>query len=442
MTAEIAILNKTAVAMAADSAVTISAGRKQEKVFDSADKLFELSQSQPIGVMVYNTMSFMEIPLPPLIKEFRGKNGTYKTVEKAAESFRLFLNEVGQDSSVDVKKRVISSIIYDVLAQVQKDFEAAVLKKIVSSDRTEQDYSNAVWSTYEEIAQKYINAIKNRKKGTFVGQRNGFVLSEIYKKHIHEVVDSMLAQGAPEKLRKMFFTLSELLLRRDYLSSTKTGIVIAGFGGGERFPTLCSYEMDGVICNNLKYVLSPSVDIDRDETKAAIVPFAQKDMIDRFVFGLDLEVKKKITEFCEATVPEFRESVIGELSELSEARLGELEGMIRSAERKFLRALSQDALAAIDSEARKEIEGMVEFMPKPEMARMAESLIELTSIKRRVSRGIETVGGPIDVAVISREEGFVWVKRKHYFSEEYNARYYERVKIRMRERISEQEGEF
>ncbi len=34
----------------------------------------------------------------------------------------------------------------------------------------------------------------------------------------------------------------------------------------------------------------------------------------------------------------------------------------------------------------------------------------------------ETVGGPIDVAVITKGDGFVWVKRKHYFSPEYNPR--------------------
>ncbi|HEX4674084.1 MAG TPA: hypothetical protein VH209_02075, partial [Steroidobacteraceae bacterium] len=27
----------------------------------------------------------------------------------------------------------------------------------------------------------------------------------------------------------------------------------------------------------------------------------------------------------------------------------------------------------------------------------------------------ESVGGPIDVAIISRIDGFVWVSRKHYF---------------------------
>jgi hypothetical protein len=32
----------------------------------------------------------------------------------------------------------------------------------------------------------------------------------------------------------------------------------------------------------------------------------------------------------------------------------------------------------------------------------------------------ENVGGPIDVAVISAGDGFIWIKRKHYFEAERN----------------------
>ncbi len=44
---------------------------------------------------------------------------------------------------------------------------------------------------------------------------------------------------------------------------------------------------------------------------------------------------------------------------------------------------------------------------------MAEALVNLTAFRARMSvEEIETVGGPIDVAVISKGEGFVWVKHK------------------------------
>jgi hypothetical protein len=59
-------------------------------------------------------------------------------------------------------------------------------------------------------------------------------------------------------------------------------------------------------------------------------------------------------------------------------------------------------------------------LPKTELAAMAESLVNLTSLKRKVSLQAETVGGPVDVAVISKRDGFVWIKKKQYFNPELN----------------------
>ena len=60
------------------------------------------------------------------------------------------------------------------------------------------------------------------------------------------------------------------------------------------------------------------------------------------------------------------------------------------------------------------------------MASMAESLIAITALKRRVTLGPDTVGGPIDVAVISKGDGFIWIKRKHYFDIELNRSFMQR----------------
>jgi hypothetical protein len=71
MTAEIAIFNKSGIALAADSAVTI--GKK--KVYNSADKLFSLSKYHPVGIMIYDSASFMRIPWEVIIKEYRRSLG-------------------------------------------------------------------------------------------------------------------------------------------------------------------------------------------------------------------------------------------------------------------------------------------------------------------------------------------------------------------------------
>lgn len=62
MTAEVAILNKQAVALAADSAVTTYVGDGQ-KIFNTVNKLFTLSKYHPVGIMAYSSAEVMGVPL-------------------------------------------------------------------------------------------------------------------------------------------------------------------------------------------------------------------------------------------------------------------------------------------------------------------------------------------------------------------------------------------
>lgn len=55
---------------------------------------------------------------------------------------------------------------------------------------------------------------------------------------------------------------------------------------------------------------------------------------------------------------------------------------------------------------------IVETLPIEELADTAEALLNITSLKRKMSRSLETVGGPIDVALITKGDGFTWIKRK------------------------------
>ena len=70
MAAEIAILNRTAVALAADSLVTLS-GPLGSKTYDSAEKIFAPSRFRPIGLMIYNNAEFTQVPMEVLARKFR-----------------------------------------------------------------------------------------------------------------------------------------------------------------------------------------------------------------------------------------------------------------------------------------------------------------------------------------------------------------------------------
>jgi hypothetical protein len=66
----------------------------------------------------------------------------------------------------------------------------------------------------------------------------------------------------------------------------------------------------------------------------------------------------------------------------------------------------------------------VAALPREQLAEMAEAFVNLTSFRQKVSGETETVGGPVDVAVISKGDGFIWIKRKHYFRPELNQHFF------------------
>ncbi|VVB55242.1 Uncharacterised protein [uncultured archaeon] len=70
------------------------------------------------------------------------------------------------------------------------------------------------------------------------------------------------------------------------------------------------------------------------------------------------------------------------------------------------------------------VTSVVAMLPKDELATMAETLVNLTSFALKVKLEPETVGGPVDVAVISKGDGFIWIKRKHYFKAELNPQFF------------------
>ena len=66
---------------------------------------------------------------------------------------------------------------------------------------------------------------------------------------------------------------------------------------------------------------------------------------------------------------------------------------------------------------------VIGMLSPEELGDLAETLVSAESLKERVTRPTESVSGPVDVAVISKGDGFIWIKRKHYFDPSLNLRF-------------------
>lgn len=427
MTAEVAVLNKTAVALATDSAVTISAGNQTLKIFESADKLFELSTCQPLGIMIYNGMQFLGVPLEAVIKGFRKKQSTFQTTVEAAEAFLAHLNKYVDEAPERELQGAVASIVLPIAAEIKNKIEQNVLDTVRKSAKIGEveDFETMVRDAQNEVIESYDAIVADYSPAQFIPRSDFSAPAHDYEAWVREALEE-LANGTDAATVAKISNICIAVLKSGFISNSRTGLVIAGFGEAERFPTLISYEIDGVFDGKIRIRQTDYCDIDRKGPRAYVTPFAQKDMVDRFLHGLDDGLRGGITEYCESTIGKISQGIFDSIIIEDDEQRERLLGLARQAESAFIKNLNDKAFDAFQLNSRREIEDMVEFMPKPELARMAEALIDLTSIKRKVSQGMETVGGPVDVAVISKNDGFVWVKRKHYFPAEINSRYFDR----------------
>lgn len=63
---------------------------------------------------------------------------------------------------------------------------------------------------------------------------------------------------------------------------------------------------------------------------------------------------------------------------------------------------------------------IIPAMPIQDVIDIAHFLIDMTCKFVKYSPGPPTVGGPIEVAAITKHEGFKWISRKHYYNTTYN----------------------
>lgn len=84
--------------------------------------------------------------------------------------------------------------------------------------------------------------------------------------------------------------------------------------------------------------------------------------------------------------------------------------------------ISADVTGKIMESAREHltIPFVIAPMPIKDAIDLAEFLVNTTINFSKFSPGASTVGGPIDIAAITKHEGFKWIKRKYYYNGDVN----------------------
>jgi len=256
MTAEIAIMNKEAIALASDSAVTMT-GESGQKIFTSANKLFTLSKYHPVGVMVYGSAAFMEVPWETIIKVYRNNLGKKKfnTLKEYANGFIEFLDNGNSLFPASVQEDYLHSSIYAYFHLIiRKEIKERVDSKIeeeggITDEAIDRIVSEIIKEHYENWGKAdNIPSIPKSFNKNIIDKYRG-VIDEAIKEVFEKLPISKRHSNQLKKIAASLFSKFPKGIGREGIS----GVVIAGFGEKDTFPSLKSFNIEGVVNNKLKY---------------------------------------------------------------------------------------------------------------------------------------------------------------------------------------------
>lgn len=419
MTAVLGILNKHAVAIAADSAATLS-GSKGRKISNTANKIFKLSQLHPVGVAIYSSSSYMRTPWEIIVNSYRKKHisTSFPLLQDYVVDFIKYLKEDFCPSQED-ERWVLNMLCGTVWNNIEPnaindngglttsnvDSFVVMLEKIMEQHIAELEKGGK----YDSFADYTIEMFK---------KEYGAIIERFYQIILKE---RSLLQGHIEK--SSFLSLLQKLIYLLIISPNKiqesTGLVFVGYGEDEYFPSMVSIDVAFAFASRMRCLMLNKDTITKD-ADAAIYPFAQHDVIDTIIQGIEPSLERQYVNNCYGALKQMQEAIANKIQSFDATLSDQVRNM-------NVKPIMQNLSAANDSiKKRKYIDPLLETVgsfSKEELANMAESMIALTSLKRKMTFDEESVGGPVDVAVISKSDGFVWIHRKHYFEKEMNIDY-------------------
>lgn len=382
-------MNKRGVALAADSAVSIGDG---QRVYHTAEKLFRLSNA-PIAIMTYGCSEIMGVPWEILINTYIQQFGSrrFSTVEQYAMDFLHFVEGAEMFFPASAQEEWFLNIVESVWrANIREPW----LKKLGGDKKR---HSAKASSLLLQTVKAEIARFQKVPQIETLGDEHGEKLFAVYGEGLRNLEDRVYHNvGLTDEIRDGLKLIAKLMHTRQWFHPDNfSGIVVAGYGEAEPFPSLYIYSVGTIVSSKLRWIKNDEAHVDRAHP-VIVIPFAQTDMIDLFCHGIYPTLKERLGE------------IISEYLLLQKAR---------KPSKLKIQIIANDVRKIIEREFQEKytvpVIGAVEVLSRCDLAKLAEALVSLTAFKARMSVGQqEAVGGPIDVAVISKGEGFAWVKRK------------------------------
>lgn len=405
MSVGVCIINRNGIALAADSAGTYT-GNKM--FYNSMNKVFSISRKYVYGVITYGATVIHNVSIDQVLKEFRTFLDSKSEVNDFFEIFPSFVEFIEQKNNYYKFDTAETNHCYELIKVLISDWGKKI-KNVITTD----DVAAQIDDILNDLSAVMQGAIKieNYDVSSYIGTT--------YKSDFDSLINMIVPElnNYPAQKERFWNYICEYFnLSLTNETSNAMGLFFCGYGKNDAFPKFTHIELYNVVGGKVKYKLIENYE--ESNNQAQIVPLAQKDVILTFCKGISNTFINYIPQKVESII----NAKIDAIPDIfTDSQKGELKEALLSVKNELASAID----TTIQNSNVMPILNSVQLIPLAEMAFFAENLVNMTTLKRTfaIDGNQQTVGGPTDVAVLSKGDGFVWIKRKLYFDGQLNPNY-------------------
>ena len=408
---QVVVMNRQAAALASDSAVT-AYGSNGEKVFTDVQKLFSLGENHPVGVMLYSRADLCGVPWETIVKSYRNQLGRNQMdhLEDYSQNFFRYITESGCVPRFS-QSGSLRRAVFDYCAYIKRLIRKEVEEEIELRNSVSLTTTKAITSRVINEEFQYWKQQPELPMSTSRDYEDARAFAEVQAQDAVKGIFEKLPLTPPLR-RKMTLICSMIPVkpRPDQKWGAESGIVFAGYGKAEWFPSLSAWSVQGMYRSILRSERTDQLRIGLDEGSAScsISPFAQTDVVEMFLRGATPAWQTLIDSLLEELICFLPTSFLDGCKEITkELQASLLDRWFRVA--KHMNRVARDRLREYEYESyTSSIMDSVSALPKAGLLSLAEMLVRLTAFSREITESLATVGGPITAATITKGDGFEW----------------------------------
>ena len=481
MTSQIGMMNRNSVALASDSAVTWGI---EGNSYNTSEKIYQLAGRQPVGFMSCGLGVYMGISWDRILGMYRERIGTRDKDKKGNTLVRElnfltsddsedpgyvedFINFLDNEPCLQSEEEENESMFAEIGGYIEfsnpqfkalkdhvrmlEEFDYNVVVNVPSNVSVSAEAIHGrqekLWKQFSELFVDGLISFSDYLYGCRT--EDEIIECDRVRSEEGELVNSLSEHYRPmlynarisRKMRKALGKIVGCYIAQKFwrYGPPGSGMVIAGFGKLEETPTMVELNIRSKWKGRMRCSIGEIFKPD------CAVPFAQTDQIETILTGISPRVFSRIHSNLSKELASVLVFLADNTPGVGYVTQENLLKTLKEVQRDDLEGppLSSQMLRHLLKPTKKEEKehkfrgpgniGGIDILRlgPPDLAELAEKFVDLESTIQYVHYGLgASVGGEIDVASITKEDGLVWVKRKNKIDKDLNPRIFRTARDR------------